>query len=172
MVMALGLPAIERVTYQKMNSTTRKMVGLVRTIRNDAILLNSIYRLAVDFEHKTYWIEVQKTPMLIPQTQEVRQKKQDKKGDPPPSNFVIADKYSKEPIPMPAGVVFEGLLKERDGLAQQGVAYVHFFPNGFNEQAILYIAKDGSPGKGYSLWIKPTAGRVEIYRSYIKDFES
>src|SRR5580700_4277313 len=48
MVMAMGLPAIERVTYQRVNSTTRKFIGLVRTIRNDSILLNLVQRLAID----------------------------------------------------------------------------------------------------------------------------
>jgi len=46
MVMSVGLPAIDRVTYQQVNSTTRKMVGLVRSVRNDAVLLNLVYRIA------------------------------------------------------------------------------------------------------------------------------
>jgi prepilin-type N-terminal cleavage/methylation domain-containing protein len=171
MVIALGLPSIQRVTNQRINSSTRKFVGLIRTVRNDAVLLNGIYRLAIDLENKTYWIEVQKEARLLLETAEAPKSKQKGKSAPPPSNFQIATKYSKEPMPMPGGVAFEGVLKERDGLIKEGIAYVHFFPNGFNEQAILYLKKDGSKTISYSLLIRPTSGKVDIYPEMVSGFD-
>jgi prepilin-type N-terminal cleavage/methylation domain-containing protein len=171
MVMSLGLPAIERVTYQRINSTTRKFVGLVRTIRNDSILLNSVHRIVVDFDRKAYWVEVQKEPRLISEQPEEPKKKANNK-EAPVSNFSFAEKYSDKPIPWPGGVAIEAVRTERDDLLNQGTAYVHFFPSGYNEQAILYFSKEGSPGKGYSLVIRPTSGRVLLVRSFVKDFDS
>jgi len=167
----MGLPAISRVTYTRLNSTTRKFVGLVRTIRNDAILLNSVYRLVVDFEKSTYYVESQKRFELLSEVAPPPPKKGSKKVDAPPSNFVIAEKYSKEPIPMPPGIVIEGVMKEKDGLRKEGLAYVHFFPNGFNDQAILYLNKEGNTDPGYSLVIRPTSGRVDIFRERKNDFD-
>lgn len=166
-VMSIGLPAIQRVTYQKLNSQTRKFVGLIRTIRNDAVLLNNVYRLVIDFEKRTYWVEVQREAKLLTETPPPS-----KKGDPaPPSNFLMAPKYSKEPVAMPDGVAFDGVLKEREGLIKEGRAYIHFFPSGFNEQAILYLKKEGSQKVSYSLVLRPTSGKVEIMPDVVREFE-
>jgi hypothetical protein len=168
-VMAIGLPAIQRVTYQRINSTTRKFVGLIRTIRNDSVLLNSIYRLAIDLDNKTYWVETQREAKFL--SESVEPKKKSKKGEPAPSNFIMAPKYSKEAVPMPDGVVFESVLKEREGLIKGGMAFVHFFPNGINEQAVLHLKKEGSKVIAYSLVIRPTSGKVDIYPQMVMGFE-
>lgn len=171
--MSLGLPAIERVTYIKLNSTTRKFVGIIRTIRNDAILLNKVHRLAIDMEKQRWWVESQKSFQLL---SDKETKPDDKEAggvegkERPPTNFSYVDKYSKEPVPMPGGVVFQAVIKEREGKKTKGVAYVHFFPNGFSEQSILHLNKDGSQSKGYSLVVRPTSGRVELFSDFIEGF--
>lgn len=170
MVMAIALPSIQRITGQRINSSTRKFVGLIRTVRNDAVLLSGIYRLAIDFEKQTYWIENQREMRLLTD-QPVQTKKPAKGKEPEPSNFTHSPKYSKEPVPMPPGVVFDGVLKEREGLVKEGIAYVHFFPNGFNEQAILYLKKEGAKNISYSLFIRPTSGKVDIYPERITSFD-
>lgn len=173
MIVSLGLPAIERVTYQRINSTTRKFVGMVRTIRNDAILLNNIYRLVIDLEKNTYWVESQRELKMLSEEDSLPQdkKKKLKKGEePPPSNFIMVEKYSKEPTPLPTGVVIPGVLKERDGLRNQGLAYIHFFPNGFNEAAIVYLTKERSKEVMYSVLIKSSLGQVEVFRERLESF--
>ena len=173
MIMAVGLPAISRITYQRINSTTRKFVGLIRTVRTDAILLNSIYRLVIDLEHNAYWVETQKEFKLLVPDDEFAKSTKDKKKEkePPPSNFSMAEKYSSKPIPLPVGVAFDGVLKERDGLIKEGIAYIYFFPNGFNDHAILYLGKEGEAGRGYSLLIRSTSGRVDISPGVLKTFD-
>lgn len=178
-VIAMGLPAIERITLQRLNSTTRRFVGIVRTVRNDSILLNNVYRLAIDLEKQRYWVESQREQRLLGQEEleeanNPKKKKKRKRGEPEerPSNFQMAEKFSREPIAMPGGVIFDGVLKEREGLIKEGIAYVHFFPNGYTEQAILYLAKEGSGTTGYSLVIRPTLGKVEIVASRVSDFNT
>jgi Tfp pilus assembly protein FimT len=169
-VMAIGLPAIQRVTYQRINSTTRKFVGLIRTVRNDAVLLNNIYRIVIDFDKKTYWVETQREQALLSDPVAVDPKK--KKGaQATSSNFMMAPKYSKKPVPMPDGVAFDGVLKEKEGLLKEGMAYIHFFPSGFNEQAILYLKREGTNVVSYSLVIRPTSGKVDIYPAAVTSFE-
>lgn len=175
MVMALGLPAISRVTYQRINSQTRRFVGLIRTVRTDAILLNSIYRIVIDIEHNAYWVESQKEFKLLTAADEFspaeKDRKKKKKDEVAPSNFSYAEKYSSKPIPLPGGVSFDGVLKERDGMLKEGIVYLNFFPNGFNDHAILYLGKEGEVGKGYSLLIHPTSGKVDIIPGLVKGFE-
>ncbi len=170
-VMAIGLPAIQRVTYQRINSTTRKFVGLIRTVRNDAVLLNNIYRLTIDLDKKTYWIETQREQALLSDPVAVDPKKKRGAVAGSSSNFNMAPKYNKKPLPMPDGVAFDGVLKEKEGLIKEGMVYVHFFPSGFNEQAILYLKREGTDVVSYSLVIRPTSGKVDIYPQVVNNFE-
>ncbi len=170
MVMAIGLPAIQRVTLTRVNSLTRKFVGLTRTIRNDAILLNTVHRLAIDFDNSQYWVEMQRSFELLNTEEPNPKKKKGKKEEPPPSNFILSDKFGKKPTPLPDGVVIDGVLKEREGLRKEGMVYIHFFPNGFNDQAIIYLNRAGSKSEGYSLVLRPTSGRIEIMSGRVDAF--
>jgi len=171
-MMSLGLPAIQQVTSQRINSTTRKMTGLVRSVRNDAVLLNLIYRLAINFDEQTWWIESQKKFALL-HDQEEADKKNRKKDDETPtdsSNFSFADKYTKEPVKMPAGVVFSGVLTEQEGFNSKGIVYVNFYPNGFVDQSILYLNKEGSENVYYSMILRPNSGKVDLVAGKAEGF--
>jgi hypothetical protein len=175
-IFTIGGIAVSKVTYQRVRSTTRQFVGTVRRVRNDAILLNNIHRLAFDFDRNMWWVETQKKfELLVEDTEEERKKKKfakKKLKEEETSNFGLSDKYMKKPTELPTGVAFEGLFKEREGLQKQGVGYIHFFPNGFSEQAILYITKEGAKEKsGYSLVVRPVAGKVDIYDQHVETFE-
>jgi len=181
MVISVGMPAISRVTYQRLNSTTRKFVGLTRTIKDDAILLNTIHRLVIDLDHQTYWVEQQKQFQLLsaepPDPKKSNVKKKGSKSDSassdvdPATNFQPDQKFSKEPIPFPDGVAVLGVLTER-ALFKQGVAYVNFFPNGYNDPAIIYLIRSGSQSfDGYSLVLRPVSGLIDIKRSYVQTLD-
>ena len=59
------------------------------------------------------------------------------------------------------------MFKEKEGLIKEGVAYINFFPSGYVEQSILYLNKEGATTDGYSIIIRPTAGRVEVVNKHI-----
>lgn len=171
-VMALGLPAISRVTYQRLNSTTRQFVGMIKTIRNDAILLSVVHRLVLDMDKQEYWVEEQSGSELLanPDADNSKKKTPTKKDDDAPPAFNRSDKYGKKPKAMPGGVRIRGVLKAQEGFRTEGTVYIHFFPNGFNEQAIVQLARENDDSGGYSLFIRPASGRMEIMRSLVTDF--
>ncbi|MCB0417209.1 MAG: prepilin-type N-terminal cleavage/methylation domain-containing protein [Bdellovibrionaceae bacterium] len=164
-ILSLGLPAIERVTSYKLNSTTRRFVGLLKTVRNDAILLSTIHRLAVNLDENTYWVEAQKKKALLQEIPE-----DDDPKNPQPSNFAIADKYTSDPKPLPDGLVFDGVFKETEGLRRNGLAYIHFFPNGYAEPSILFINRASRADNAYALEIVPPLGKVEIFRANVEEY--
>lgn len=170
MVTSIGIPAVGRLTYQRVAGTTRRFVGVLRSVRNDAILLNRIYRLAIDFDNQTWWIEKQARLELL-ETESQGQKPVDPKNPPPKSGFSIADKYGKKPKELPGGVVFNGVLTERDGLLKSGLAYVHFFPSGYAEQSVVYLNKEGVQTGGYSLYVRPANGKIEVFNRRVQSFE-
>ena len=168
LVTSMGIPAIQRVTYTRLNSTTRKFVGLIRTVRNDAVLLNGIYRIAFDLDKNAWWVESQKSFELLvqatPEDEKKKKKDKEKKSDSktPSGNFSYADKYTTKPTNLPGGIVFNGLLKESETVKKEGMAYIHFFPNGYNEQAVIYLNREGAESGGYSIVVYSTGGRVDI----------
>lgn len=179
MVMSIGLPTLSRITYQRVASTTRKFVGTLRAVRNDAILLNKIHRLAINFEDQTWSVEAQNSLQLLddPGIDEVEAQRRDrergrKKGDKPPRDvFAPVAKYSKKPNKLPAGVIFDGVFKEKEGLVKTGTVYVFFFPSGYAERAIVYLNKEGSEGGGYSLVLRPATGKVDIFNRKVMNFD-
>ncbi len=178
MVMSIGLPAIQRVTYQKVNSTTRKLVGVMRSIRNDAILLNTVHRIAFDMDRRLWWVEKQKSFQLL-SDQDSAQPVKKQKGSKevveigPTGNFQYAEKYNTKPQKWPDGVSIGGVLTETEGFRGEGLAYIHFFPNGFNDKAIVYITREGAKREeGYCLYLRPTGGHIEAMNRYLKDFDS
>ena len=66
--------------------------------------------------------------------------------------------------------MFDGVLTEKDGYITEGKAYIHFFPNGFTEQAILYLAKTGSEQVFYSMVVRPSSGKVELHPGAVETF--
>ena len=168
MIMSVGMPAIRAVTSQQISSTARRFVGLIKSIRNDSILLTSVHRLAINFDEQTWYVEEQRKFELLDETPLADR---DKKEEGVPSGFNISSKYGTEPKPVPGGVRFTGILTERDGYIDTGVAYVHFFPNGFTEQAILYLSKAGEEQIFYSLVLRPTGGRMDIKPGFVEGFQ-
>ncbi len=174
MVLTVGVPAVSKLTYQKLNTTSRQFVGIVKTIRNDAILLNGIYRLGIDFEKQTWWVESQNKFSLIANVADEKpdpKKKKNKKEEKPASNFTYVDKFSKQPNEMPSGVVFDSIYTERSGVVKEGIGYVYFFPNGYNEAAILYMNRQAAKNDPYSLVLQPTTGRVEVFKKKVTGFD-
>lgn len=176
MVMSLGVPVIGRITYQRVNSQARKFVGITRTIRNDAILLSNVYRLVIDLDNSTWWVENQRRAELITEEDEETRKKKEKnkkkeKKEEEESNFAMAEKYSKKPNPLPDNVQFEGVFKEKEGQITKGMVFIHFFPSGFVEQSVLYLNKVGAQTPPLSVVLRATAGRVDVLNKKVTSFE-
>ncbi|MBI1861024.1 MAG: prepilin-type N-terminal cleavage/methylation domain-containing protein [Deltaproteobacteria bacterium] len=174
MVMALAMPAIEQVTRQRVLSTCRRFIGTIRTVRNDAILLNQVHRIGIDFEKKVWWVDAQRQFQLLETEETLAERAKKRKGqEPPPSTFSLAEKFSKKPIPFPDSVSIDGVLKEKGGFQKEGVVFIYFFPNGYNEPALLYLNRAGLEiNESYTLSIQPTSGRVDFFKLYVRDFDA
>lgn len=173
LVLSFGMPVVSRITGQNISTSARKITSLIRGVRTDAILLSSIYRIKLDLDKNTYLIQYQKQAGLLDESSLLSFKPDPKHPEDAQSQengFVTADKYFKEPRSLPGGVVFNGVLKEKEGQVRDGIAYIYFFPNGLNEKAILYLNAAGAKEGGYSLYVHPTAGKVDFYKFKMNQF--
>jgi prepilin-type N-terminal cleavage/methylation domain-containing protein len=174
LVLSFGMPVVSRITGQNISTSARKFTALIRGVRSDAILLNSIYRLSIDLEKNTYLIEQKSGGGLISESALLSQKPDPKKKmaqENPSTAFSPSEKYNKGAKALPGGVVFNGVLKEKEGLVKEGVAYIYFFPNGINERAIIYLNASSAKEGGYSLVIHPTAGKVDFFKQKVEQFQ-
>jgi len=168
------MPVVSRITGQNISTSARKFTALIRGVRSDAILLNSIYRLSIDLEKNTYLIEQKSGSGLIAESALLSQKPDPKKKmaqENPSTAFSPAEKYNKGAKALPGGAVFNGVLKEKEGLVKEGVAYIYFFPHGINERAIIYLNASSAKEGGYSLVIHPTAGKVDFFKQKVEQFQ-
>ncbi|MFM8312849.1 MAG: Tfp pilus assembly protein FimT/FimU [Deltaproteobacteria bacterium] len=172
LVLSFGMPVVSRITGQNINTSARKLTSLVRGVRTDAILLNSIYRLSLDLDKNTYLVESQKLGELLNESSTLSKKRDPKNPEATETSdgFAPVEKYFKEPKPLPAGVVFNGILKEKEGKVTEGIAYIYFFPNGLNEKAMVYLNSQSAKEGGYSLLVHPTAGKVEFFKKRVDQF--
>jgi|GEM_PF-1077095 len=173
LVLSFGMPVVSRITGQNINTSARKLTALIRGVRTDAILLNSIYRLSLDLDKNTYSVESRDGAEPLSELALLSVKRDPKNPDAvnaAASDFKVVDKYNKEPKNLPPGVVFNGLLKEKEGKIKEGIAYIYFFPNGLNEKAIVYLNSQSAKEGGYSLFVHPTSGKVEFFKQKIDSF--
>ncbi len=172
-VLSYGLPVVSRITGQNINTSARNFISLVRGMRSDAILLNTLYRLSIDLENNTYIVETQNTQELLQESDLLSKKADPKKRAPKQEErpaFSPSDKYFKKPQALPSGVVFNGVLKEKEGFINEGTVYIYFFPNGLNERAIIYLNSSSATTGGFSIIIHPTAGKVDFIKQKVDRF--
>lgn len=132
-------------------------------------MLNKIYRLSVDLDHQTYWVDSQKNFELLDEQDSMPGKTKAASTEKESDNFEKVEKYSPRPLPLPRGVAFSGIYLERqDGVVKQGVTHIHFFPNGSNDGFILYLSRSAQEDPYYSLVVTRNLS-VSVVPGRVKD---
>lgn len=122
----------------------RDIVIAVKEIRNRAKLYSTTYRLVFKIDEKqgSYWLEKSTSPTLIDKEFLAKQREQAGKDekDAPPSPFQVDTTWSKKEKQLPPGYTFKQLESgPQDVVFTEGLAYVHFFPQGMVEPVALQI---------------------------------
>ncbi len=176
LITALALPGISRYFRVSMNSITREMATLVRETYNATLVSGRIHRLVIDLDHSKYWIEGG-SPGFLLHTKETLEKEEyrkkwtaSKKGKAAPE-FQIDTSITAKKRSLPGDLKFTEIKAQ--GTEQpitQGEASVHFFPNGFTEQAIIYI--EDSSGNEVSLVISALVGKTYVFNRHVDEEEA
>ncbi|MBX2989279.1 MAG: prepilin-type N-terminal cleavage/methylation domain-containing protein [Bdellovibrionaceae bacterium] len=145
-------------------SVARQFLVLGKEVRNRARLSNATMRLVLDLDpaEPKYWVERAKGPQLIdPEAEEKRDEEED--GKKPPM-WDMDTVLIKEKRKLPSGLYF-GSVETLHMKAPQteGVAYVHFFPEGLMEAASIQITD--RKNLTWSLIYNPLTGQADIVES-------
>ena len=150
----LAVSSIKKQENQ-IKKTLRQLIALNRQLHSYARLKRNVYRLAftLDETNSTWWVE-KKTPESET-TEEIQN------ANPPP-DFVIDPDFVKEPQKLPQGLSFSS-VEFRTGenkLVSEGQAYIHYFPSGQFDQALLKLK---SEDHSWSLFIDRFLGEARIF---------
>lgn len=143
-------------------SVARQFVVMSKEIRNKARLTNSTYRLVIDLddEGNKYWVEKSNGPQPVdPEGYEKAKEKEDKDG--PPPLFQKDKSVLKREQSLPNGLRF-GSVETTNMKAPitSGLAYIHFFGEGFVEAAALQITNGNN--LTWTLVFNPLTGQADI----------
>lgn len=174
-VVAIGVPKLTN-KRGKMRSEIQRIAVLSRELFNAARLQNRTYRLAFEMNKETAKFHVESANGQITVLNEEQQKElQDKssvdreeylKSHAP--QFEVDTKYVKTPEQFPTDLRIDSIeyagrktgLGPPDDDEKVGRAYIHYFPQGLAEQALIHL----SDGKNlhWTISIHPLTGKAIV----------
>ncbi|NUN05012.1 MAG: prepilin-type N-terminal cleavage/methylation domain-containing protein [Bdellovibrio sp.] len=174
-VLVVGAPKLFKPNTN-IKTVARQIITLSKETRNKARLTNSTYRIVInmDPENEKYWVERANGPQPIdPDAYEKAQEKEsEKKEDAPPPLFQMDKSLTKGEQSLPKGLRF-GSVETINMKAPitSGVAYIHFFPEGFVEASAVQITNGNN--LTWTLVFNPLTGQADIIEkaSSLKDIQ-
>lgn len=158
----------------------REIATLTREVHNHARLFNSTYRLVIEMnpeEGHTYWIESAPGNIALMSeeqakenanlSEEERAKLQERTG------FSEDSRILKKRQSLPRGLFFGGVeYGNRLEAINEGRAYIHFFPQGLTEEAVIHLTDQKT--LNWSLALHPITGVCDIFdgKKTLKDLRA
>ena len=171
-VMAVGAPKLFN-TSAAMRSTVRKMAVMTREIRDSARLTGSTKRIVIDMNKEkgySFWVETAfgNITLLTAEKQKdlERLTKIQRDDEKPKDVFAIDHKITKKPESLPRGMIVESVeIAGHEDPITEGKAYIHFFPQGLVEEAVIHFSDRKT--LNWTLSINPLTGRADVFERKI-----
>ena len=141
--MVLTIPRFQTaIVTDDLKATTRKMVGMIKGLRDEAVREYRVYFLHFDLESNRFWID--STGM----TEEERAR--------------AAEKAST----LPEGIRVLDIWFSGKGKKMTGQAAIRFNTKGYVQPSAIHLGSED--GREFTLVLSPFLGRVKIYEEYIE----
>lgn len=161
--MTVLLPRMFRSSGTNVREVTRNFIVLGKEVRNRARVANATMRLVIDLNpaNPKYWVEKANGPQLVdPNAAEKTEyeKEMEKEKASPWEMDKVLTKTEKE---LPSGLYFASVETEHMESPQtEGVAYVHFFPEGLMQATAIQITD--RKNLTWTLLFNPLTGQADI----------
>lgn len=158
--LSIGMPRLFRKD-NNIKSVTRSFLVLGKEVRNRARLSNSTMRLVLDLDPQNpqYWVEkANGAKLLDPEAEKEAEKTSDEEK---PSEWQVDTVLTKKKKALPSGLYFGAVETIHMKSPQtEGIAYVHFFPEGLMEAASVQITDRKK--LTWTLIYNPLTGQADI----------
>ena len=142
-IMTLTVPRFQTaIITDDLKATTRKMVGMIKGLRDEAIREQSVYFLHFDLESNRFWID--STGM----TEEERARAAEKAA------------------PLPEGIRVLDIWFSGKGKKMSGQTAIRFNKKGYVQPSVIHLGSDD--GRQFTLVLSPFLGRIRVYDRYIE----
>lgn len=165
-IIAIAAPRL----FDKKSDTRRVFRDFIvagKDLKSRAKLTGSTYRLAFDLTEKqqAWWVEKSTKVVLIDKTKLEKEredsKNPDKDAPKPPPDFQADTSIFKKKQTLPGGYKFKLIESgSLDLTITDGMAYIHFFPQGLIETSAIQI--EDPKGTVWTLVYNPLTGRSDV----------
>ncbi|WP_347358515.1 type II secretion system protein [Bdellovibrio sp.] len=171
-LITVGAPRLLKNNEGNIKAVARNFIVLSKELRNKARLTNSTYRLAISMEagEEKYWVERANGPQAV--DPEAYEKEKETGEDAPPPLFQMDKSLLKKEKELPGGLRFASVeTVNMKAPMTSGVAYIHFFPEGFVEASAVQITNGNN--LTWTLVFNPLTGQADIIEkaSSLKDIQ-
>jgi prepilin-type N-terminal cleavage/methylation domain-containing protein len=143
----------------------RNILVIAKRLNQQAQLDGKMYRLAFQFEENkgSYWVEsANRRTAANPNPTSTPFGGADEGEEQDPTSFKLDSTILKKKVVLPEGFRFlKVILIDQDLVFEQGVGYVHFFPQGLADSAIIQIANMDS-SLSWTLVVNPLSGNIQL----------
>ncbi len=174
MVMLAILGAMAAMIVPRMGSRNNKVKSVVRNLsvvgkqlQNNARLYNKTYRIVFELpedEPHSFYVESAPGVQLI--SKNIEEDEDDKDDDDTQNTptFTIDKKIMKNKITLPNPLYFER-IELSQGEIEEGIAYVHFFPQGLVEEVAIHISNGDN--LNWTVTYNTLVGKGQIISSHV-----
>lgn len=143
LMMTLTIPRFQTtIVTDDLKSTTRKMVGMIKGLRDEAIREQKVYILHFDLESNRFWID--STAM----------------------NEEERARAAEMATPFPQGVRVLDVWFSGKGKKMTGQTAIRFNRKGYVQPSVVHLGSDD--GREFTLVLSPFLGRVKVYETYVE----
>ncbi|MBW2030507.1 MAG: hypothetical protein JRJ03_10685 [Deltaproteobacteria bacterium] len=143
LMLSLAMPRIrDSLLSDELKGTTRRLVGLIRNLRTEAVARAVDFALHLDLDQNLYWVE---SSSMSP---EERAREQ------------------KEARPFPKGVTVLDVWLRGSGKIMSGEVWITISRKGYIQPSVIHLAAED--GRIFTLELSPFLGKVGIYERYVE----
>lgn len=141
-MMTLAMPKLRTVNItDDLKGSTRRMIGLIKELRQDTIQDNRAYKLNFDLDSHKFWID---SPSMSDKEKILARE----------TSSAFAD-----------DIYVEDITYSHEGKTMAGDASIMFTTKGYMKPSIIHLGS--RDGRKFSLVLSPFLGRVKVFDEYL-----
>ena len=176
-LVTIAVPTFSQVSGARLRTSTNKLSTTLRHCFGYSVSHGKYLRLVLDLDGERYWVESSDRPIFIrkakseegvdpndlteEEKEEIEKAREEGRPIQERARF-SADKFISD-VKLDKGLNLRSVFTtNQDDVFTTGKAYVHFFPSGFVEPALIVIGQGETDDDGgsYSLTVAPLTGKV------------